>query len=369
MRFVERQKAGDLDRLAKGEAAKRLKLADQYRMYSQGDVARRLDLQKHGRPESFYHGHVSPLYERSCVKYHYWGPTFFAGPCWYPAWSPWVEWSWHHHCHPYWDPRPEWCRPVVYVVCPPWVYWETPVWTPLPVVACGTWVGLRPAALSLARADLQLLAVRFVDPGHPDERTGPRYRVWFRNNGDRAIAQPFNVILLASNDARLSADLPQAGVRVTSLDAHEVKSVDIRLPVGVYSMRHDAQGNPLPFALLHVLVDADREVPEATRINNGARLRPGDILPVDPAAFELDPVSTKPGGEVILAGEGLGPQPGRALISVNGQELDGEIFGWYDLGVRLVMPRLAIDAPVQADVIVIRGDGAAANPLRIVISP
>ena len=123
---------------------------------------------------NFYHGLVSPAYEHHCLKYHYWGPAFFAGVCWYPQWNPWVEWSWHYHCHPFWDPRPIWCRPVIYDPCPRWVYWEAPVWTPLPVVTCGTWVDLRPVVVAAAQSDLQLVAVRFVDPGHPEEKLGPR---------------------------------------------------------------------------------------------------------------------------------------------------------------------------------------------------
>jgi len=78
------------------------------------------------------------------------------------------------------------------------------------------------------------VAVRFVDPGHPEEKQGPRYRVWFRNVGNQAIAQPFNVMLFAANTERPSADLPQAGVRVTPIEAGGSRSVDIRLPVEVY---------------------------------------------------------------------------------------------------------------------------------------
>ena len=230
VRFADRVKTGDLDRLAKGATGTKLRLADQYRMYQQGDVARRLELEKHGRPAVFYHGVVSPAYQRSCLKYHYWGPRFFAGPCWYPLWSPWVEWSWHRHCNPYWDPRPIWCRPVVYLTCPGWTYWDTPVWSPLPVVGCGTWVGLRPVVLAGAQTDLQLVAVRFVDPGHPEQRTGPRYRVWFRNNGSQPVVQPFSVMLLASNDARLVPGLPQAGVRVTAIEAGDTQSVESGFP-------------------------------------------------------------------------------------------------------------------------------------------
>ena len=50
-------------------------------------------------------------------------------------------------------------------------------------------------------------------------------------------------------------------------------------------------------------------------------------------------------------------------------ELDGEIVGWYDLGVRWNMPKLALAGPIEADVIVIRGDGAAANPIEITLTP
>ena len=86
-----------------------------------------------------------------------------------------------------------------------------------------------------------------------------------------------------------------------------------------------------------------------------------------PSSWSPPPPS--PGGEVILAGEGFGPQPGQVLVHVGGRELEGEILGWYDLGVRWTLPKLAIAGPTEAEVIVVRGDGAAANPLRITITP
>ena len=366
-RFAERAKSGNLDRLVAGETAQKLRLADQYRLWHDGDVARRLDLEKHAH--NVYHGPISPAYQRHCFRYNYWGPAFFAGVCWYPSWNPWVEWSWRHHCHPFWDPRPIWCRPVFYDPCPVWVYWQVPPWTPLPEVACGTWIDLMPPALPREETDLQLAAVRFVDPGHPEEKLGPRYRVWFRNNGSQAITQPFNVMLFAANDAALSADLPQAGVRVTAVEARDTQSVDIRLPVEVYAMNRDARGNPAPFSKLHVLVDANRELPEIDRVNNGARLAPAEILPVDPAAFEVEPSTASPGGEMLLAGEGLGPRPGQVLVMVNGKEVEAEILGWYDLGARFTLPKVRVAGPTAAEVVLVRGDGAATNPLKITLSP
>jgi hypothetical protein len=367
--FQERLKAGDYQRLTAGDAAKKLKLADQYRLYQKGDVARQLALQKHGMHPALYHGVVSPAYNKHCMKYNYWGPAFFAGACMYPYWSPWVDWSWHHHCHWGWDPRPIWCRPVYYEPCPTWVYWQTPMWNPLPEVSCGTWVDLKPVEVPAGDADLQLVAVRFVDPGHPEEKLGPRYRVWFRNNGSEPVAQPFSVMLFAGNNERLAEGMAQAGVRVTSVEPAAIQSVDVRLPVEVLALGRDAKGNPTPFSVLQVLVDANQEITETTRDNNGTRLAPADVLPIDPATFELKPKSARPGEEILLAGEGFGPQPGRVLVQVGDQELDGEILGWYDLGVQWTLPKLAVNAPVDADVVVIRGDGAAANPVKIKIRP
>ena len=60
---------------------------------------------------------------------------------------------------------------------------------------------------------------------------------------------------------------------------------------------------------------------------------------------------------------------GCGIAAWGGQELDAEILGWYDLGVRLALPRVAVPAPTEADVIVIRGDGETANPLKVTLAP
>jgi hypothetical protein len=395
-RFPERLKSGQLDRLTKGATAQDLKLGDQYRLAQQGDAARRLQLQKNVKNvvnvnkaahatnitnvsgvrsargyhhEDHYHGLISPHYARSSFEFRYHGPHFFAGVCWYPSWNPWVDWSWHYQCRSIWDPRPIWCRPIIYEPCPVWVYYPVPVWTPLPEAPSGTWVDVQRPVLPANDGDLQLLAVRFVDPGHPEERLGPRYRIWFRNNSAAPITQAFNVVAIASADGQLAPGLPQAGARVTAIEAGDTQSVDVRLPFDVYSMGRDPQGRAAPYSTVHVLVDANREVPETARDNNGATLAVTDVLPVDPAAFELEPNTAAPGGEILLAGEGFGPEPGRVLVQVGGQELDGEILGWYDLGVRVRLPNVALAGPTAADVIVVRGDSAAANPLRVTMSP
>ncbi len=395
--FSDRLQSGELDKVTKGEIAQKLKLADQYRLMQQGNVARRMELHKHAgdganikihdfkhsghvdhlknvtdfyasRPH-YYHGGLSPHYVDSCFNFFYNGPSFFAGVCWYPHWDPWVAWSWHYHCRPLWDPRPLWCQPVIYEPYYDWAWWETPVWAPLPAATCGTWVEVERPVVPATQYDLQLLAVRFVDPGHPEEKLGPRYRVWLRNNSDQPITTPFNVMLFAGNDDKLTANLPHSGLRVTSIEPGTTQSVDIRLPLEAATMGRDAQGNPAPYQYVHVLLDANQEIAETTRNNNGAIIPRGDVLPVDPAAFEVDPTSTAVGSELILAGEGFGPQPGQVLIHVADQELPAEVLGWYDLGVRVSVPQIELKEPTPAEVIVVRGDGAAANPIKITLLP
>ena len=378
--FSDRHESGDLKALTRGSVAREVRLHEQYDMARQGDAARRLNLRADGHgmtshgvtghPTShgFHHaGRVSPSYTHDSIRLKYWGPGHYPGDCWYPKWSHWVDWSWHFQCGLPFDPRPVHCRPVTYVAAPRWVWQDHPVWVSLPVASCGTWVDV-PSLAADNRDDLQLLAVRFVDPGHPEEKLGPRYRVWIRNNGDETLARPFNVVLLPSVDGRPAEDSPRAGVRVEGIEPGDIQSVDIRLPIEALDMARDHRGDPVPFGTLLVIVDADREISEVFETNNGADLAREDILPVDPAAFELEPSVAGAGGQVSLAGEGFGPQPGQVLIHLGNIEMQAEILGWYDLGVRLVLPNLPLAGPTEADVIVIRADGAAANPLKVTIT-
>jgi len=131
----------------------------------------------------------------------------------------------------------------------------------------------------------------------------------------------------------------------------------------------DAAGKPVPFTRLHVWVDSHNELIEASDENNGTMIDPGDVLPVDPAAFSTD-VETGVAGELIsIAGEGFGPEPGRVLVDVKGLQLNAEIVGWYDLGVHVRLPNVLLAAPTEMELIVVRGDGAASNPLRRQLVP
>jgi len=391
--FADRVKKGDFEALSKSQVGQKVRLADQYRLAQHGDVARRMALHTtnvanvtkgshatratsvagvhgfHAHPNFHYRGWISPVYHRHCFEYRSWfGPTWYPSIWWYPRWSPWLHWSWYYRCNPFWDPRPLWCRPVVYIAVPqPWVAWNCPAWTPLPEVASGTWVEVQKPVVADQQYDLQLLAVRFVDPGHPDEKLGPRYRVWFRNNSNQPITKAFDVRLFASPAEQLAANLPQAAVRVTAIEAGDTQSVDIRLPFEA-AQAAGADGKP-PFNFIQAIADANREIPDANQANNGARVAAGDVLPVDPAAFEVDPKVVAAGGELVLAGEGLGPEPGKVIVHLGNIEMEAEVLGWYDLGVRVKMPDLPLADATPAELVVIRGDGAATNPVTVTVNP
>lgn len=233
----------------------------------------------------------------------------------------------------------------------------------------GTWVDVPEAPPAAGVVDVQLLAVRFVDSGHPEKKLGTRYRVWVRSNGTTDITTPFNVVALASRDGKLVDGLPQAGVRMESIKPGEVQPVDIRLPFEVNEMGRDALGQPIPFAHLHILVDSHKDLPDADRTNNGTDLARSEVLPVDPTIFSTDVDTAEAGGMVAVAGEGLGPEPGQVVVHIKDLDLEAEIHGWYDLGVYVQLPTLPLTGPTDAELVVIRGDGTASNAIKVSVAP
>ncbi len=370
--FADRLKTGQLRRLADTRIGRKLDFGRQFEMSRRGDVARRLSLSRSlnrngGWNSRRYHGHVHSTFVNFHFGSWYAGPSCYPAHTWMPRWSPWVSWSWWDTCLPVCDPRPMFCRPLVCRPCRPWVIWSYPTWVSLPVVSSGTWVDVAPARDD--GRDLQLLAVRFVDAGHPDQKLGPRYRVWFRNNGDKKIRDDFNVMLLASNDREPSRDVPQAGVEIDKIDAGAIQTVDIRLPFEANTLDRDSEKREIPFRFLHVLVDSHRDVDEPFEENNGVVLARGDVLPVDPASFSANVTSAAAGDMIDIAGEGFGPEPGEVIIQINGLELQAEIYGWYDLGVHIKLPSLPLATDAEADIVIVRGDGAVSNPVQVKVVP
>ena len=370
-KILKRRKS-NRDLLIRSKSGKSLDIEKQLDLSRKGDVARRLGLRdrlarrggwrKHAR-----HGPISNRFVHLHFGYRY--PGHYSTPnwCWFPRWNPWTQWCWWDTCAPIFDPRPVICRPLIYPPCPTWTVVDIPVWQPLPITVCGTWVDVPP--LVVEQPDLQLLAVRFVDPGHPEQQLGARHRVWFRNNGNQDIDRPFNVLVLVGNDDQLHDELPQAGVRVPSIEAGQTQSVDIRLSFDSSQQDLDDTADRVAFSYLHIVLDSDHEISEPQEDNNGIVLVRKDILPVDPAAFSTDVSAAKVGSLINIAGEGFGPEPGRVVVFVKGLELDAEIHGWFDLGVRVKLPALPVAYATEAELLVVRGDEATSEALPLTLLP
>lgn len=395
--------------LERSTVGQRVSLSRQYELCHRGDVARQLNLSQallaSGGWSARRVSPIVPTYTHTHFSVWYGGPRLYPRHCWAPRWTPWVDWCFWDRCDSLYDPRPRFCRPVH---CRPprrWIVWTYPTWRPLPLLTCGTWVDAAPvtviqqpflaanpqpvvidpvqngailpppgaevvaAAPPAGPVDVQLLAVRFVDNGHPESNTGPRYRVWLKNVGQQPIQAPFEVTLLAANDDVPAAELPQSGGIVESLGIDEVATVDVRLPIETLQFGVSADGQRAPFSRLHVLVDSHQELQETDETNNGAVVDRDEVLPVDPALFALESTTLTPGALTSVAGEGFGPEPGQLLLSINGIEFQPEIHGWYDLGVHFKLPEMAIAAAVDAELVVIRGDGAASNPATFRLTP
>ncbi len=362
----------NFNRFVEPRLQKNFAIDSQFALYGRGDVARQLNLNVNlintggwrARP-------IGPVFGNyTTLAYSAWypGPSWCPHYCWTPHWSPWVNWSFWNWCVPIYDPRPFICRPIIYDPCPPVVVYEYPVWQSLPVVTCGTWVDVPPVVIDTG-FDLELLAVRFVDPGHQEQNYGPRYRAWVRNNSPVAIGAPFNVTLVAANGPQLVGQLPQAGATIPAMDANSVMPIDIRLPLEANRLGRQADGTVVPFSHLHVLVDSHRDLAENNETNNGAILDRSTIYPVDPAAFSTDVTAASVGSMVSLAGEGFGPEPGQLLVTVNGQTQSAEVHGWYDLGVNFKMPNFNVQQAADAQIIVVRGDSAVSNPVELDLAP
>jgi hypothetical protein len=176
--------------------------------------------------------------------------------------------------------------------CPWWYCWSYPCWYPLYGCGCGDYDDV--PVVEVQGLDLQLLAVRSLDSGDPEQKQGPALRVWFRNNSTVAINHPFNILALAARDAQPTADLPQAGVRVESIEAGQTMAVDIRLPV---------EANQPGFPMFHVLVDSHREIPEVNETNNGLVINRSEVQPVEIAQ------TTPPSGGSATGGTQDPPAP------------------------------------------------------------
>lgn len=136
---------------------------------------------------------------------------------------------------------------------------------------------------SAAQLDLKLVAVRLVDTGDVAQETGPCYRITVRNTS-AAVADSFEVSLLAGIDFETLDETAEVRARIERLDAGEELTVDLRLPAMIGRLRTDAQGKETPYRALLVVVDPQQETRDRARENNRTVLDRKEIEPVEQEA-------------------------------------------------------------------------------------
>ena len=126
--------------------------------------------------------------------------------------------------------------------------------------------------------DLELLEVRQLDRGTAE--TGPAFRVTLRNKSGEAVSGSFHVALAATLGRQPSKDGAFVAEVVPGIEAGRPVSIDVRLPAKALSLGQNAEGQPVPFTWLTVVVDSHQELEQVTRENDFATLNRAEIVMV-----------------------------------------------------------------------------------------
>jgi hypothetical protein len=145
-----------------------------------------------------------------------------------------------------------------------------PVEAPAPAPASDP-VAASPAAPAEAQAkdvlDVELTDVRLVEEGSLERNVGPRYRLYYRNNGN-VEAPKFHVSVAVDVGLKLTEKAELVTVEAVGLKPGKTQTVDVRLPVEVLKMAIDYEGQPAPFNAFVALIDSDNDLAETNEEDN-----------------------------------------------------------------------------------------------------
>jgi len=115
--------------------------------------------------------------------------------------------------------------------------------------------------------DVELINVRLIDAGSLDRKTGPRYRLFYRNAGNVEVPR-FHATVAVDIGETLTAKAEIVTVDAVGLKPGKTHTVDVRLPVEVLTMGIDYEGHPAAFNVLVALIDSDDDLAETNEENN-----------------------------------------------------------------------------------------------------
>jgi hypothetical protein len=224
-------------------------------------------------------------------------------------------------------------------------------------------------AQAQGQLNLQLVDVRLVEPGVPDQKLGPRFRLFVKNASPFGIGRPIDLVVAAGIDRKFQQGLPATVERVSGLAPGQVATLEVRLPLESMAMQYPGEEKPAPFSTLFVMV-ADQQ-----DLLGNATIKPLAILPrigiqfVDLALQKPADARVPTGAVVTLAGEGFGIDGGQVVLSLGGAKLVGQVVNWGPTAIQVKLPELALAAPTPAQIIVARADGQSAPAMEMQIMP
>jgi subtilase family serine protease len=127
--------------------------------------------------------------------------------------------------------------------------------------------GDSPNSSNKKELDVELTDVRLVDAGNLELKTGPRFRLTYRNKGTVEVPK-FNVTVAVDASMNLTEMAETVTVETVGLKPGKSQTVDVRLPVEVLNMTVGQDGKAAPFALLVAMLDSDESLDETDEENN-----------------------------------------------------------------------------------------------------
>jgi hypothetical protein len=115
--------------------------------------------------------------------------------------------------------------------------------------------------------DIELTDVRLVDAGSLERNMGPRYRLFYRNNGTVKVPK-FHVSVAVDIGKELTETAEVVTVEAVGVRPGKSQTVDVRLPVEVLKMATDNEGRPTAFSVLAAVIDSDGDLAEVNTDNN-----------------------------------------------------------------------------------------------------
>lgn len=144
-------------------------------------------------------------------------------------------------------------------------------------------IAIEPAEVKNAAApaiDLEVTDIRLIDVGRLENGTGPRLRVYCRNNG-KLEAPKFLLCVMADVGKDVSSAAHLVTVESVGIKPGKTQAIDVQLPVETLKMTSAKDKWPKPFEVLAATADSDDSLRESNEDNNMLKLARDAIKPVE----------------------------------------------------------------------------------------